>query len=176
MTRRKIMGSVLTLLLLVSLGYFGVRQYRAGNSPDKNTAVTTTGRGEQVGIPEELFVQVAGDEPAWFRNCGSRLEAFMEAMTVAAVDLNDDGRNEYVVQAADSYYCGSGGCSFYIYRYSSPHFERIGEDFGRYAGSSGTVHHGFRDIVNEVRDYSRNAGGSTESAVTLKYTGSRYVR
>lgn len=176
MTRRKIMGSVLTLLLVVSLGYFGVRQYRAGKSPDKNTVAATTGQSEQVAIPEELFVQVAADEPDWFRNCGSRLEAFKEAMTVAAVDLNEDGRAEYVVQAADSYYCGSGGCSFYIYRYHSPRFERIGEDFGRYAGSSGTVHHGFRDIVNEVRDYSRNAGGSPERAVTLRFTGSRYVR
>jgi nitrogenase molybdenum-iron protein alpha/beta subunit len=170
------MGSVLALLVLMSLGYFGVWQYRAGTAPDKNTAVTATSKGGQDGIPEELFVQVAVDEPAWFRNCGSRLEAFKEVMTVAAVDLNDDGRDEYVVQAADSFYCGSGGCSFYIYRYSSPRFERIGEDFGRYAGSSGTVHHGFRDIVNEVRDYSRNEGGSAESTVTLKYTGNRYVR
>jgi len=167
---------LLALLLLMSLGYFGVRHYRAGKAPDKNTAVTTTGKGELVGIPEELFVQLAGDEPAWFRNCGSRLEAFKKSMTVAAVDLNDDGRAEYVVQAVDNYYCGSGGCSFYIYRYSSPRFERIGEDFGRYAGSSGTMHHGFRDIVNEVRDYSGNAGGSAESAVALKFTGSRYAR
>lgn len=176
MTRRKIMGSVLVLLALISLSYFGLRQHRAGRTPDNNTAVTAMSKDGRDGIPEELFVQVAGDEPAWFRNCGSRLEAFKEVMTVAAVDLNDDGRFEYVVQAADSFYCGSGGCSFYIYRYRSPRFERIGEDFGRYAGSIATLHHGFRDIVNEVRDYSRDAGGSAGSTVTLKYTGSRYVR
>lgn len=172
----KILGSVLVLLVLISLSYLGVRQYRAGKTSAKNTFVATASKGGQQGIPEELFMQVADDEPAWYRTCGSRLEAFKTVMTVAAVDLNDDGRAEYVVQAADSYYCGSGGCSFYIYRYRPPRFERIGEDFGRYAGSIGTLHHGFRDIVNEVRGDSRDAGGSAESAVTLKYTGSSYVR
>ncbi|MRR53910.1 MAG: hypothetical protein EG822_05270 [Deltaproteobacteria bacterium] len=173
MTQRKIMVSVLLLLMCMSLTYLGVRQYRAGKAPDKNTAVTVTSKGGHDGIPDELFVQVAGDEPAWFRSCGSRLEAFKEVMTVAAIDLNDDGRAEYVVQAADSYYCGSGGCSFYIYRYRSAGFERIGEGFGRYVGSSGTLHNGFRDIVNEVRG---DGDGSAESTVMLKYSGRKYVR
>lgn len=173
MKHSKIMGGMLTLLVLMSLGYFGVRQYRDGKAPDKISAVAATSKD---GLPEQLFRQVASDEPAWYRTCGSRLDTFKKVMTIAAVDLNDDGRAEYVVQAADDYYCGSGGCSFYIYRYRSPRFVRIGEDFGRYAGISDTLHHGFRDIVNEVRDYSRDDGGSAESIVTLKYTGSRYVR
>lgn len=171
-----LLAAGMLVLMLVYLSYIGVRQYRADKASNKITAVTATNKGGQEGIPEELYVQVAGDEPAWFRTCGSRLGAFKEVMTVAAVDLNKDGRAEYVVQAADSYYCGSGGCSIYIYRYRSPRFERIGEDFGRYAGSSGTVRHGYRDIVNEVRDYSRSDDGSVESTVTLKYTGSKYVR
>lgn len=30
------------------------------------------------------------------------------------IDLNDDGRKEFFVSLAGSYFCGSGGCSFYL--------------------------------------------------------------
>lgn len=30
------------------------------------------------------------------------------------VDLNDDGKKEYLVSLQNSYFCGSGGCTFYL--------------------------------------------------------------
>ncbi len=30
------------------------------------------------------------------------------------VDLNDDGKKEYLVEFKNSYFCGSGGCTFYL--------------------------------------------------------------
>lgn len=167
---------MLALLLLVSISYVGSRQYRTSKVTGKKTAFTGTIPGKSDNIPESLLVDVARDEPGWFQHCGSSMGQFRKVMTVTAVDLNNDGNDEYVVQAADSYYCGSGGCSFYIYHYKSSRYDRIGEDFGFYAGISGTLHNGFNDIVNEVKDYSRKKGGSVVIAVTLHYNGTTYVR
>jgi len=170
------LSSVLALLVLISIGYVASRQYRAGKVIEKNATVPGTIRGNSDKIPETLLVKVACDEPGWFQQCGSRMGEFRKAMTVAAVDLNNDGKDEYVVQATDSYYCGSGGCSFYIYHYTAPRYDRIGEDFGYYAGISGTVHNGFKDIRNEVKDSSGKEDGSEAITVTLHYNGTTYVR
>lgn len=170
------LSGVLVLLVLVSISYVASRQYRAGKVWEKNATMPGTIPGKSDKIPDSLLVTVARDEPGWFGQCGSRMGEFGKAMTVAAVDLNNDGNDEYVVQAADSYYCGSGGCSFYIYHYTSPRYDRIGEDFGWYAGISGTVHNGFNDIRNEVKESSGKEAGSEAGTVTLRYNGTAYVR
>jgi len=30
------------------------------------------------------------------------------------IDLNDDGKNEYFIQLSGQYFCGTGGCSYYL--------------------------------------------------------------
>lgn len=73
-------------------------------------------------LPRELLDEVRREYPDGFTEDSFRFDP--DRVEAVAIDLNDDGTDEYFVWARNGF-CGSAGCSFEIFRKSQAGFEAI---------------------------------------------------
>lgn len=136
-------------------------------------------------MPIELAKQVAKDSvdeyfmKEFFANDFAKLAA---AIPVRRIDLNRDGKDEFIVQATTSIgLCGSGGCSMWIYRDTGAGgYECISGDDGNelrllvdgidqeHLFPTTKYSKGYVDLVVNYTD------GRKAATAGLKYDGRRY--
>lgn len=64
-------------------------------------------------LPAPLAFQILKDHYKGRRP--ARVQTPIDQWPFVAIDLNDDGRPDYVVEQVDPAFCGSGGCGILIY-------------------------------------------------------------
>lgn len=115
---------------------------------------------------------LAGDVPALEK----AIKAWTKESTIptykyAFVDLNDDGNGDAVVLITDNQYCGSGGCSFVIFRGMAGGFKLV---------SSSTI---TREPILLLPEKKKgwhtlsvliSGGGANPSQVLMRFNGTKY--
>ncbi len=87
------------------------------------------------------------------------------------LDLNHDGKMDYVIAHEDPDYCGSGGCGFLIF-VSSPKGYRSAYNGGNFymeCWASKVRSHGFSDLVFKGQSYG------SDYLHLLRYDGRTYI-
>jgi len=128
---------------------------------------------------EDIFRQIRRDEEfakllAEFAQSPGEVEELVrltaQTMSVRKVDLNGDGRPDYMVEVSGGF-CGTlANCPHWVYRKGRGGFERIGYDGGsRELRPRKTSTRGYRDLRAE-------AGGTAAEDVIIdyKYDGREY--
>jgi len=92
---------------------------------------------------------------------------------VAFADLNGDGREEALVLLQSGYFCGSGGCSLYIYGPAGRHWRTITELTVSHPPVRllNTRSHGWRDLSVRVR----GGGFSRPYDARVRFDGRAYA-
>lgn len=156
-----ILGSVMVILFLAASD-----KVRAQSKQPKSTLPEIT----TVKMPEALAGQVARDDNGKNKSCqlcGTDAQTFVDGGTTRSLDLNGDGKPEWIIS-----FCGSQACSGWIYRKVGERYEMI---FAGDAGSAdytvplATVRNGYRDLSNDPTE-----GTTGGFVMILKYDGRHY--
>ncbi|MEK6289102.1 MAG: hypothetical protein AABO57_25585 [Acidobacteriota bacterium] len=152
---------VVTVMLL-----FAIRESAQSQSKQSKSAKPEI---TNVQMLEALARQMARDDNAKVKSCqmcggggDDDVKWFVKSVTTRSVDLNEDGRPEWIMSL-----CGNHTCSGWIYRAVAGKYEML---FAGYMGDVSetapvdTVSNGYRDL--------RHDGGAY--AMILKYDGRRY--
>lgn len=89
----------------------------------------------------------------------------------AFADLNDDGRDDAVVLITDNQYCGSGGCSFVVFRGAGDGFQKL---------SSSTITRAPILLLPEKKNGWHTlsvfvaGGGAKSGQVLMRFNGTKY--
>lgn len=83
-------------------------------------------------IPIELAKQIVkditknNDDKNWFKEkYNGNIDELISYLDFIRIDLNQDGLLEYIILPHDIYFCGSGGCSLWIYRSTKKNYEAL---------------------------------------------------
>jgi hypothetical protein len=94
-----------------------------------------------------------------------------ENFRIEKVDLNRDGRPEFVVRGLDKYLCTvTGNCSFWVYHQTKKGYEKLLEasDVQQYS-FRGAASNGYRDLITFIHD------SAFESSLSVyKFDGEQY--
>jgi hypothetical protein len=99
-------------------------------------------------------------------------ESTIPAYKYAFVDLNDDGRDDAVVLITGNEYCGSGGCSFIVFRGIAGGFKRV---------SSSTITRAPILLLTEKNkgwhalSVHISGGGVEPGQIIMRFNGKRYT-
>ena len=119
-------------------------------------------------LPKEVVAAIVKDSYAGVMPAA--LTGRMATWRHVSIDLNADGKPDFLIEQSDPEVCGSGGCALLIY-VSSPYGYRSaysGPNFYSECSASKTVTNGFRDLVF-------NTSSGRESFLhLLKYDGREY--
>lgn len=100
------------------------------------------------GVMQQLLKQIRTDVPD-MRECKPAKGWPFEAQ---ALDLNGDGKPEYVLTANSECGCGEANCSQWIYRQGQSRWELILETAGYDLAANPASHNGYRDVDVASRD------------------------
>ncbi|WP_224981592.1 hypothetical protein [Geomonas agri] len=98
-------------------------------------------------------------------------EATPPSYKYAFVDLNDDGTDDAVVLITDNQYCGSGGCTFLIFKEASHGFQKV---------SSSTITRAPIFLLPERKNGWHTlsvfvvGGGAKSGQVLMRFDGAKY--
>lgn len=105
--------------------------------------------------------------------CSFNAKCSLGKFDLLPVDIDADGKSEYLVTVDG--YCGSGGCSTFLYKeYPSTGWRQIAGAFG-WVGISKNQHNGYLNLVVQNKVY-RSTGGWDMSTQEYTWSGSVYQR
>lgn len=101
----------------------------------------------------------------------SRIQTPIEKWSFQSLDLNDDGKTDYVIEQLDPDFCGSGGCGILIYTSSQSGYRRVysGGEFYAPCQALKFKTNGFHDLTFK---YSHRTGRFY--FVTIWFDGHEY--
>ena len=141
-----------TLIYILLFPFFMSCNFNGNTEKDTETSVDSLGNLTDTHVNAAGFTQMELDTlAAWLRE--SVLEADLEFISkeqrkfsAEKYDLNGDGKPEYFIALQSDYFCGSGGCTYYILNYD-------GTVNSRFSGSNvpfqvlSTQSHGWHNII-----------------------------
>jgi hypothetical protein len=123
-------------------------------------------------LPPALFAQLLQDH---FSDVDTQQrKPKVDEMSFARIDLNDDGQPEYVVDGTADF-CGSRGCTVWIYRAVGSRYVNIYDGNGAVSAKHfaecvvRTRSHGFADLL------FKSASGGSVYFIAAAFDGSRYI-
>ena len=118
-------------------------------------------------IMQQLAKQLRSDVPS-MRECTSKATFPFSAR---AVDLNADGKPEYLLTSASDCECGQVNCAQWVYRAHERSFDLLLEANGYVLTTGAASHGGYRDLTTA----SRNNAASVDH-VSYAFDGKHYER
>jgi hypothetical protein len=104
-------------------------------------------------------------------NCTTNAECEIGLFSLRPVDIDHDGNYEYLVTHRD--YCGSGGCSTFLFKKSkSTGWHQVASAFGEVTIGNKQVN-GYQTLIVEGKVY-RSAGGWDMKSHVYSWTGNGY--
>ena len=155
--------SLIFCIFLVSIGC---------SQQSENTASDTTGESPSPGeqVDEKIENNLTAAVNSYLGELGVNLDT-QQTYKTEYIDLNNDGIKDALVLMSTPDWCGTGGCSLFVFQGGEEKFE--------FLSSSSLIHqpftisenqtNGWRDLVVEVR-----GGGAKPQTVTLKFDGKVY--
>lgn len=142
------------------------REHRTGAyaTPDKARA--------PVELAHQIVMDTEGHE--WLQEAfGGDITRLAQSLEVKEIDLDGDGRTDYLVTPTDSGRCGSGGCSLYIYRRSDSGYAVLfGE--GPTEADGMLTNHISREVVDIGPGRTNGYLDVRLGGRSLRYDGERY--
>jgi hypothetical protein len=131
-------------------------------------------------IPLELVQKLVQDEDAQdlLRDkYGNSLQALASSLLVQRIELNRDGKYEYLIEARNPFWCGSGGCNLWIYRETKSGYQGIFQDTidqeQPKPQTRGTYTNGYLDLGFVTKRHSIT-GGFVDRVQWIKFNGKVY--
>lgn len=154
----------------------GVLRFSARNNPNSNS-ISKSAANEPASkylntesLAEEeknkLLVILSSDAS----NCLGDVACEFGRFSLLPVDIDLDGKTEYLVTHGD--YCGSGGCSTFLFKKDASGWRQIASAFG-WVSLANTQQNGYRNLVIESKVY-RPAGGWDMSSKEYFWAGDGY--
>jgi hypothetical protein len=113
----------------------------------KKRPIKTQAKVTNVKMPKELILQMARDieevKSALQEHGGNTIKFAAENFYAKLLDLNQDGKPEWFIEGAGSYFCGNRRCAGWIYREVAGKYELLLADN---AVPLGTFTNGYKDL------------------------------
>lgn len=107
--------------LFLAIALFILQGCKTNNSKN-STPEKTTEATEATNYDELTFKNVPEVVTSYVKNT---LKFSTDKLHSATIDLNNDGKNEYIFYILDMEFCGSGGCTFFILNNNGTRLSRI---------------------------------------------------
>lgn len=155
--------------------------YPIGNRPANTTQAATNAVARGANVQLQLIEQLAKDDESVRDILGQEgfgeggtitLERLTKEITFRQIDLNSDRVSEWILEASFNMgFCGSGGCSMWIYSKKGESFHLLlNADTTGSIRKSRTKTRGYFDVIRSV-----NSGAQQTYVHTYKYDGSAYT-
>ena len=138
----------------------------AVESPTNSVTLNKTGKQ----VDEQTQQNLTDAVNSYLQELGANVETEPTYKT-EYIDLNDDGIKDALVLMNTPDWCGTGGCSLFIFQGTENNFEFLSSAslIQQPFTVSKTKNNGWRDLIVDVR-----GGGATPQTVVLKFDGEIY--
>lgn len=154
----------------------GVLRFSASNNPNSTSASKSSSNEppskylNTESLTEEEKNKLLAILSSDASNCLGDTACEFGRFSLLPVDIDLDGKTEYLVTHGD--YCGSGGCSTFLFAKDTSGWRQIASAFG-WVSLANTQRNGYRNLVIESKVY-RPAGGWDMSSKEYFWAGNGY--
>ncbi len=143
------------------------------SSPSKSVSSVGDVTLDSVSLNTEDARQLVTILNSKLNTCSFNVKCSLGKFNLLPVDIDTDGKPEYLVTVDG--YCGSGGCSTFLYKeFPSTGWRQIAGAFG-WVGISNNQHNGYLNLMVQNKVY-RSTGGWDMSTQEYSWTGHGYQR